>query len=318
MTLFNSRPLWGKSLKAFTAAGSLMGMAIMPAIADSVGNDARSSFSRCELAISEVSQRTQNKYDPLSHYDYLQTVELKIRNVGSKKCSGTLGFEIGAGSGKLEGGSGDSLNYLLVDEHNLSSILFNPQRQSQSQLSINLEPRRSVQFNPRLYIPRAQGATSGKYESQIDAVYQGVKNHQQKRIAFHFGSHVRASVQANFVGVDRVGNNGKYGVVKLGELSPGLRRTLGLQLRSNSNVDVSISSENLGELKHKSMPETGIGYSLRVGGHDIDLSSKDEIDLPADLSRKGLTNSIEVELDDFGNVPSGRYGDIIHVRVAAR
>ena len=295
-----------------------MSVAAIPAIAASLGDDTLSSFSRCELAISEVSQRTQNKYDPLSHYDYLQTVELKIRNVGSKKCKGTLGFEIGAGSGKLEGGSGDSLDYLLVGEHNINKILFNPNRHTQSRLGINLKPNRSVHFNPRLYIPRAQAATSGKYESQIDAVFQENSSHQQKRIAFHFGTHVRASVQANFVGVDRLRKNGRYGIVKLGELRPGLSRDLGLQLRSNSNVDISISSENQGELAHKSLPETAIGYSLRVGGHDIDLSVRDEVVLPADLSRNGRTNLIEVELDDFGNVPSGRYGDIIHVRVAAR
>lgn len=318
MTLLNSGPLWGRFLKTLTLGGSLMGIAIAPAIADSVASNSMGSFSRCELAISEVNQRTQNKYDPLSQNDYLQTVELKIRNVGSKKCLGTLGFQLGAGNGKLAGGNGDALDYLLVGEHNLGKILFNPQRQSQSRLSISLKPGRSVQFNPRLYIPRAQGATSGKYETLIDAVYQGYGSHQQKHIAFHFGSHVRASVQANFVGVDRSGQNGQYGVVKLGELTPRLRRTLGLQLRSNSDVDVSISSENQGELAHKSIPETSIGYSLRVGGHDIDLSSKYEIVLPTDLSHKGLTNSIEVELDDFGNVPAGRYGDIIHVRVSAR
>lgn len=318
MTLFNSRPLWGKFLKLLTVGGCLLGVAAVPAIADSFGDAAVNSFSRCELAILEVSQRTHNKYDPLSRYDYLQTVELKIRNVGSKSCSGTLSFDMGAGSGKLEGGSGDSLGFLLVDEHNLSKILFNPKRQSQGQLSINLESGRSEHFNPRLYISRAQGATSGQYVSQIDAIFEEHGKHNQKRIAFHFGTHVRASVQANFVGVDRVGNNGKHGVVKLGELSSGLRRSLGLQLRSNSDVDVSISSENLGELAHKSMPETGIAYSLRVGGHDIDLSGKDEATLPTDLSRNGLTNSIEVELEDFGNVPAGRYGDIINVRVAAR
>lgn len=318
MTYSLTRPLKGKFLKFFMASGCLISASIGPANAASIGSEIASSFSRCELAISEVSQRTQNKYDPLSYYDYLQPVELKIRNVGSRACSGSISFETGSGSGRLEGGHGDSLDFLLVDEHNLNRILFNPRRHSQSRLSLNLNPGRSIQFNPRLYIPRAQSAASGRYESQIDAVYEEFNSRQHKRIAFHFGVHVRASVQANFVGVDRLGKNGEYGVVKLGKLKPRLQRQLGLQLRSNSDVDVSISSENQGELGHKSLPDAGIGYSLRVGGHDIDLSSKDEIVLPTDLSRNGRTNSIEVELDDFGNVPAGRYGDIIHVRVAAR
>jgi hypothetical protein len=289
-----------------------------PAAANSLGADAIDSFSRCELAISEVNQRTQNKYDPLSHYDYLQPVELKIRNVGSKKCSGYLSFESGAGNDKLIGTSGNTLNYLLVDEHNLGKILFNPQRYSQTRLSINLKAGRSVHFNPRLYIPRGQSAISGKYQSQIDVVYQGHKGSYRKRIPFHFGAHVRASVQANFVGVNRLRNKGRYGVVKLGELSPGLRRTFGLQLRSNSHVDVSVSSQNQGELAHKSLIDAGIGYSMRIGGNDIDLSSQTEVTLPADLSRNGLTNTIEVELDEYINAPAGRYRDLIHVRVSAR
>jgi len=66
------------------------------------------------------------------------------------------------------------------------------------------------------------------------------------------------------------------------------------------------------------MVNAAIGYNLRIGGHDIDLAHKDEIVLPADLSRNGLTNSIDVELDDYGNAPAGRYRDIIHVRVSAR
>jgi len=316
MTLLNS--ILYHYLKLLSLVGISMAATTLPARANSIGSDGVNSFSRCELAISEVTQRTRHKYDPLSHYDYLQPVELKIRNVGSKRCSGSIGFETSTGSGALKGPSGESLNYILVGEHNLNRILFNPQRQSQTRLSINLKAGRSVQFNPRLYIPRGQSATSGQYESQIDAVYQGRNDNFQKRIPFHFGVHVRASIQANFVGVDRLRNNGRYGAIKLGELNPGLRRTFGLQLRSNSQVDVSISSENHGELAHRSMANVAIGYNLRIAGHDIDLSNKDEIILPADLSQNGLTNSIDVELDDYGNAPAGRYSDIIHVRVSAR
>lgn len=305
-------------VKFLILCGLYLGLVIAPARANSSGIDVMSSFSRCELAISEISRNSQNKYDPLSHDDYLQSISLKIRNVGSKTCSGTIGFQSSGGNDALTGGSGDSLNYILVDEHNLYKILFNPLRQSQTRLSINLEAGRSVQFNPRLYIPRGQSATSGQYDSQIDAVFLGSGDNFEKRVAFHFGASVQASVQANFVGVDRLRARGKYGVVRLGELKPGLRRTIGLQLRSNSDVDVSISSENLGTLEHNSMDDIGIGYDMRIGGQNIDLSSREEVVLPADLSHDGLTNSIEVELDDYGNAPAGRYGDIIHVRVSAR
>ena len=317
-TLNSSDKAVVRALKLFAFSGLYMGLATMSARANGIADDVMRSFSQCELVISEVSQRTQNKYDPLSSYDYLQPIALKIRNVGSKTCSGTIGFQSSTGSDALTGGNSDSLSYLLVGEYNLNSVLFNPLQQSQARLSINLKGGRSVQFNPRLYIPRGQSATSGQYDSQIDIVFLEHGKSFEKRMAFHFGAYVRASVQANFVGVDRLRERGRHGVVKLGELTPGLRRTIGLQLRSNSNVDVSISSENHGALAHNSLADIGIGYNMRIGGHDINLSSREEIVLPADLSRDGLTNSIEVELDDYGNAPAGRYGDLIHVRVSAR
>jgi len=174
MTMLNSthqlhwtQIIFSPPLKLLSACAISMAMTTFPAMANNLGTG---SFSRCELAISEVSQRTRHKYDPLSHYDYLQPVELKIRNVGSKKCTGSIGFEVGTGSGALKGPSGETLNYLLVGEHNLNRILFNPQRPSQTRLSLNLKAGRSVHFNPRLYIPRGQRAASGQYESQIDAV----------------------------------------------------------------------------------------------------------------------------------------------------
>ena len=318
MTLFNVKPKHDNILRRLITISPLCGVILIGTISTAFANTSGGVFSRCELAISEVSQHAHNKYDPLSNQDYVQTIELRIRNVGAKKCKGSLTFDTGAGTGKLQGSSGESLEYILLDEYNLRKVLFNPDRQAQNSVSLNLNPGRSTQFNPRLYISRSQSAASGKYETSIDAIYQSYGDLRQTRKAFHFGTHVGASVQANWVGVDRLGNNGHYGAVKLGELKPGLRRNLGLQLRSNSDVDVSISSQNQGSLANKSLSNTSIDYDFSIGGHNIDLSTTDDVLLPADLSRNGVTNSIEIALSDFSNVPAGRYGDVIHVRVAAR
>jgi len=271
MTLFNVKPKHDNILRRLITISPLCGVILIGTISTAFANTSGGVFSRCELAISEVSQHAHNKYDPLSNQDYVQTIELRIRNVGAKKCKGSLTFDTGAGTGKLQGSSGESLEYILLDEYNLRKVLFNPDRQAQNSVSLNLNPGRSTQFNPRLYISRSQR-----------------------------------------VGVDRLGNNGHYGAVKLGELKPGLRRNLGLQLRPNSDVAVSISSQNQGSLANKSLSNTSIDYDFSIGGHNIDLSTTDDVLLPADLSRNGVTNSIEIALSDFSNVPAGRRKNVFN------
>lgn len=281
------------------------------------GNQKSNTGDNCQLRIRDVGQRHDNRYDPLSRYDYIQPLTLRIRNIGSGNCAGRLTFDRGSNMPDLKRSVGEQLAYLLLDEHDINRVLFNPKSVASRSIRLNLRPGRSVLVKPRLYIARGQSAHSGRYSANIDAIFRQNRRNVSNRTSLHLDARVHASVQANFTGVDR-GQGNSASFLRLGELEPGLRKTLGLQLRSNTDVDVTISSKNQGELTHSQIPDAIITYGLRVGGQDIDLSTAEEVVLPTSLHRNGRTSHIEVELENYTQAPAGKYADVLYVRVTAR
>jgi len=266
----------------------------------------------CQLQIHNIQGHSPHNYNPLSRRDYVDQLSIRIKNVGTHLCMGVLEFDQGQGPPELTNGS-NSLDYLILSQNNHNQILYDTQRVRSQRMGIELQPGGVKTLQPRLFIPRAQAGTSGTYTSILDLVFRQSGQLNDRRTPFTLRTKLRASVQANFTGVDRSYGGGKIGLVKLGEMTPGQRRRLGLQLRSNTDVNVSIKSRNGGELFHNSLPGASIGYGLHIDGQIIDLTSKDDITLTTDVDPNGLTSPIEIELDNFTNAPAGHYNDVIQI-----
>lgn len=104
--------------------------------------------------------------------------------------------------------------------------------------------------------------------------------------------------------------------VDLGQLVPGLRRTLDFVVQSNANVSVAFTSENHG-LKHAAS-DIVVPYTLTFGGRRVASDGTDAIDIPASIGLVS-TQSFDLEVGDVARSgPAGAYADTLTVNISAQ
>lgn len=280
--------------------------------------DAKSSHGKCDIHIQDHTNYGQQKYDSLSRYDYLEPLDIRLTHRGKGRCIGLLNFERGTSNGILSGVNGDNLNFLLLSSYSNNSILFDPETGQSNGLTVNLREGESTRLKPYFYLQRRQSGQSGTYSAPIDMVFTGRRSSETRRQTLIIRAKVKASVQANFTGVRRLPGKTGTSLLNFGHMESGQTERLGLQLRSNSDVDVTISSRHNGAMKNLNYEGEFLNYDMILGGHKVDLSSQDAVSLGTSVSRDGLTAPIEVTLDNFDKAAAGHYFDVIELRVSAR
>ena len=277
------------------------------------------NFQNCRLQVSNHTPYSNSHYDPLSAQDFTQKLAYRVRNIGQSDCVGRLRFISTRGEGTFHNGEGGYLDFALFDNSTGGTLIYDSQTERYADVPLSVRAGRTVFLEPRLFVSRGQKGASGAYISDLDLAFaSGSFGHPSDYFDANLNVAVKASVQANFTGVDRSTRNGDWSLLSLSEIAPGQRRRFGLQIRSNADVDAEISSLNGGKLGHARLPEEAIGYNLKIAGRDIDLSGQQTVALPADVDRDGQTSPVVIELENFVNKPAGFYGDVIRVRISAR
>jgi phosphoribosylformylglycinamidine (FGAM) synthase PurS component len=272
----------------------------------------------CDLQIVDQTPARSLGYDPLSRDPYIQSLSYRIRNVGLRACAGRLRLTPIGGQGMLSNSRGDTMDFVLLDRRSGGRTLWDSRRLDGQESGLVLKPGETFIFEPKLVLPSGQDGVSGDYAARLDIEFTSSDAATlPDRYDFNVNMRVRANVQANFTGVDRSAVNGRWSFVNLGELTTGKTRRLGLQLRSNADVQATISSLNGGTLRNPFIEEASVDYSLSIGGRDLTLESATEMTLPADLSRGGRTSPVVIGIGDVSNKPAGLYGDVIRVRISA-
>jgi len=280
--------------------------------------DGKSNRGKCDIHIHDFTNYGQQTYDSLTRYDYLEPLDIRLTHRGRGRCVGILNFERGTSNGILSGAGGGQLSFLLLDSYSTSSVLFDPQTGQTNGLSVSLKSGESVRLKPYFYIQRRQSGQSGEYSAPIDMLFSGRRPSETRRQALTLKTKVKASVQANFTGVRRLPGKSGASLLNFGYMKPGQTERLGLQLRSNSDVDVTLSSRYNGAMKNLNYEGEFLNYDIIVSGNKINLSSQDTLTLGTSVSRNGLTMPIEVTLDNFDKAAAGYYFDVIELRVSAR
>lgn len=98
-------------------------------------------------------------------------------------------------------------------------------------------------------------------------------------------------------------------LIDLGELSDGARRDVAFDIRSNSRVNVALSSANRGELAHDAA-QTSIAYRVSGDGRSADLSGIGRTRIGSSLAGQGFALEIDVPP---GSYPAGQYSDVLTV-----
>ena len=168
-------------------------------------------------------------------------------------------------------------------------------------------------------MPAHQTGHSGRYDTNLTVIFNNSEMSELDTTTEHgISVDMIPAVQANFVGITRSQNSASSSILDLGELYPGLQQRFGLQLRSNTEVDLELFSQNSGELRRKSDTESKINYNLVIAGKTLNMNQPGQVLLPADLSTNGTTSPLSIKIDDFDKAPAGDYSDTITFRISAR
>jgi hypothetical protein len=264
----------------------------------------------CDLVIQELGEAKINGYDALSGGDYLEPIRLRLRNRGDETCGGVLRISRTASFDQLDGPQGNYMNYSIVDPTNIGSVLLDPVTQQGQALPISVAAGATVEIRPRLLVPGGQSGRQGRYYATLLAKVDQGANVPSVETEFNVSAQVQSRVQANFVG-------GRNAQLDLGELSPALSRSINMQVRATADIDIEISSEHQGNLKHE-QGSALIPYSMTVANRAIDLSDTSSFNMPLANGIRGQNLPVTVTVGQFSNAPVGEYGDVVTFTISAR
>ncbi len=104
-------------------------------------------------------------------------------------------------------------------------------------------------------------------------------------------------------------NGSTTALIDLGELSDGARKDVAFDIRSNSRVNVALSSSNRGELAHEAA-QISIPYRVSGGGQLADLSGTTRTRIGSSLA--GRAFAVEIDVPP-GSYLAGQYSDVLTV-----
>lgn len=264
----------------------------------------------CDLKINQNGEPKINGYDALSGGDYVEDIRIKLRNEGDATCSGVLTITRTGSFSRLDGPqSGNFLDYLIVAEDNASHVLLDPVTQQTQGIPFSVTAGHTLELTPRLYVRGGQPGRQGRYFAELLAV-ANLGNQDSVDQNFTVSAQVQSRAQANFVG-------GRNATLDLGELAPNVTGSISMQVRSTADIDVSVSSDNDGNLKRNS-GSFEIPYTMTVDGRDIDLENGSEFNMPLQNGIRGQSLPVVVTVGQFNNAPIGDYGDVVTFRISAR
>jgi len=280
-------------------------------------DDGSHGEGQCSLSMRLLGNATISQYDALIAADYLAPMQIELRNDGNGPCSGSIRFDASRSSRYLTGSQEGRLSYLIVGESNGNDIIYDPRSDNGRSIGFNVARRSSVILRPQLRVNGGQAGRSGRYEALIDAVLDSGHGESEKdRISVVLAVNVVPSVQANFVGTDAGG--GSVATMNLGELVTGQERSIGIQIRANASVDLTISSENHGRL-NRDGGGGAVPYDLTFGSQRIDLEQTDSVRVRlGEDGVRGLRRDVTVKVGDTSHQRAGRYRDVVTFRISGR
>lgn len=278
---------------------------------------------KCRATIATLNGASIATYDALANGDYVAPMQIVVRNTGDQPCAGAVFFSARRSDDKLKGPRQFTFDYLVVGESNANQIVYDPIADDADPIPVIIPARGSVTLRPQLRVAGGQPGESGRYTATIEARFKEAGDDHRggpgPETSVTLTANAVPSVQANFSGLD--GGSPTTATLALGELSKGLERDIGLQLRSNADVDVTVDSTNDGALVRVGGADR-ISYRLAVGRKPVNLHKIDEIKLdlidPGDDSVRLKTRRITITVGDTANARAGTYNDTVTFRISAR
>ena len=278
----------------------------------------------CKLKIRDLSRiEPASTYDPYGGTAGPEFHRFEIQHQNGPGCAFAIGVDDGENGGRrMSGDGGDMLYYELWQDSSRSQRLTDPVTGDMAGAIVgfaengNGNDRVEVSFYST--IQGGQGVSGGTYRDRVgfrlylleDGMPSDVLDTQDVQVRTRVANVVSAAV---LVGGVRRPLAGTAGVLDFGQMSTGATRSFDLEVSGNSGYDVTVQSENQGQLVSAGRTQS-IGYSLTINGRSVSLGS------PVVISGGGGygLHQMVVTIGDVSQALAGDYADSLVVTVAAR
>lgn len=271
---------------------------------------------RCTGEIDTGLTKRRISYDPLAVTDTFVDTEVRIRNLGAGECRFRLAFYRDPASDAKLGGL---LPYRL-EARGRSALLDDwPARAAPS---VFLDTRKlasgesgRIPFSWR--IARAQMVPPGVYRDTVRLrLYEIGGNDLLDDRDLTFEVLVPTVLQANLAGAG-VASPFSY-TMDFGTLERGERRRVTIDVSTNTNYRITVSSENRGALKgppRRSSGSWSVAYEAALDGRRLDLSAgADRLGKPFPSNGRAR-HSFTITIGEVAGRRAGTYSDVITIEL---
>lgn len=173
----------------------------------------------------------------------------------------------------------------------------------------------SIDINPHALVPASQPGRSGQYSASLHVSYFPAQaGDASDGTTAEIAASVKPGVQANFVGLSSGQKRGaRYGRAYL----PGSHARSGLQVRASADVDIHISSDHHGQLRHE-RSDARIPYRMMLDDQSVDLSRAAGWLSAWRTASAGKNLPLAITIDDYDRAPVGNYDDVVTFTISAR
>ncbi|MBH0037743.1 hypothetical protein [Pseudoalteromonas sp. SWN166] len=164
-----------------------------------------------------------------------------------------------------------------------------------------------------LLIPSGTPIKSGMYTDRLQMKLYDQGNKLLDEREYNIEESIAPRTSLSVLGYNTFSNT-----INLGELIPGKEYTMlpSLQVVTNSDIQLSVSSDNNGKLIHSLYKDKyAINYSLDLAGSWLELNNVSK----HKFSYSGQTVyllPLKIQLDDFERQAAGEYSDIIRFQIS--
>ncbi len=163
-------------------------------------------------------------------------------------------------------------------------------------------------------IPGSVFARAEDYQLTIEvAVLDSQSKEVLSKKSFMINARVKPELITNIAGVSRV--NSDFGIVDFGELETGEARRLALQVRGNADADISILSENKGQLRITDKSDLFVDYSIEVDGEVSNLANRMQLRRKVAHNFRGSNYPMMIKIGNASGAFAGDYEDTITIEV---
>ena len=271
----------------------------------------------CMLSIEPAQDQLIVRHNPLEASAVQGQIEINIVNRGDSECIGTLNASLrGEQFGFRSTTDTQIILYQLVDEKSRNDItpLAGRSLQHQGGRAIRLMPgERSLELVSMAAFTD-NTASQGRYTQSLDLTVLAADGMTLGSRPLTLGLDI---VPAALIGVKgQLARARGSSSIDLGELEAGTKALpLTLYVVSTGGYRVSVSSENQGRLKHEGA-EWYVDYRLRLGLHDLDLTSPDSFEIVSNRARFD-NYPVRIEIGETAGKRAGGYTDTVTFTVAA-